>query len=178
MPKQGTVAPPRPPNLMLEGAEVKWTNFMGRATDYNSEGDRNFCVFFDEEMAGRLEREGWNVKRTNPREEGDEPRPYLQIKVEYNKGRPPGVHLIKNQGTKRVELTPDTVGILDAIDTSNWDLVISPSPWGPINGNVGIAAYLKQAFVTVDENAIELKYMDLEADQDPTTSSSIANEED
>lgn len=175
---QGLVAPPKPANLLFENADVKWTNFMGREGDFNSKGDRNFCVFFDDQMAERLEREGWNVKRTKIKEEGDVPKPYLQIKVEYNKGRPPGVHLIKNQGTKRIELTADTVGVLDALDVKNWDLVISPSPWGPINGNVGIAAYLKQAFVTIDENPIELKYMDLESDQDPTIPNSTANEDD
>lgn len=166
----------KPDQLMVENAEVMWRNFQGREGDYNSAGDRNFCVFFEDDEADRLKRAGWNIKETKVKEEGDVPRKYLQVAVQYDKGRPPRVVLITNGGTKRVDLAADSVGILDSMDIKNWDLVITPYPW-TVRDDSGIKAYLKMAFVTLDENQIEMKYAHLEDDRDPTVSSATANEE-
>ena len=37
--------------LNISGARIVWPNFSGKATDYNTEGKRNFTVVFDDDQA-------------------------------------------------------------------------------------------------------------------------------
>jgi hypothetical protein len=155
-------------NELFENAQVVYRNFQGRAGMFNSEGERSFCIILDPKRADELEAMGWNVKTQKPREEGDEEKRYIQVSVNYSKGRPPRVVMINSQG--RVDLGADEVKILDFMPIVNWDIVINPYPW-QVNENKGIKAYLNKAFVTIEEDAFDLKYADL-PDLNPTTSPS------
>lgn len=158
-------------DLMIDNAKLIYRNFAGVAKEFNSEGDRNFCVLLPPDLAKALADDGWNIKYT--RGSDDEPGdPYMQVKVNYSKGRPPRVVVITSTGKQ--DLGPDEVMMIDAADIKTADIVISPYHWGPIQGNSGVKAYLKTAWITIDENAFDLKYAHL-SDPDPT--SSIANEE-
>lgn len=148
-------------NLIVEDATIMFRNFAGREQQFNNEGDRNFCLFLDPKLADKLRKEGWNVKELRPREEGDEPQAYIQVAVNYKKGRPPRVVLISSQG--RVDLGADEVEILDYADIKQIDVILNPYSW-EVSGNKGIKAYLKSAFVTINEDELELKYAGIEAD--------------
>src|SRR5689334_6559882 len=152
---------------MFENAEVRFRNFRGAEGPFNSKGDRNFCIFLDNDRALELEAKGFNVKTTTPREDGDEPRRYIPVAVNYGKGRPPRVMLINSRG--RIDLGADEVELLDYADVLNWDIVINPYEW-QVNDNKGVKAYLKHAFVTINENELEKKYADV-PDLNPTKSS-------
>lgn len=156
---------------MIENAHVIFRNFAGREMTFNSEGDRNFCILLDSKVADDLKSQGWNIKYLRAREEGDEPQAYIQVAVNYKKGRPPRVVIITSRG--RLDLGADEVEMLDYADIKNVDVIINPYPW-EVNGNKGVKAYLKSAFVTINEDELELKYSDVQ-DARPT-SSSIANE--
>lgn len=152
--------------VMIEGADIMFRNFSGLPGQYNAEGDRNFCVMLDNEQSAaaldHMRREGWNIKTLKPREEGDEPRPYIQVKVEYRKGRPPQCVLVSSR--RRTELGADEVAILDVADIANVDVLITGYHWD-VNGETGVKAYLKSIYVTINEDALALKYADkLEAD--------------
>ena len=162
-------------NLIIEDAEVIFRNFAGAEKTFNSAGDRNFCVILEPKLADKLKKDGWNVKELKAREEGDEPRQYLQVAVNYSKGRPPRVLLISNNGKNRVDLGSDEVEMLDYADVKIWDLVLNPYPWD-VNGNTGIKAYLKNAFVTINENALELKYADMDEENQVPPMSSTASD--
>ena len=161
-------------NLVIEDARVMFRNFAGREQAFNSEGDRNFCVFLDPPLANRLSEEGWNVKHLRPREEEDERQAYLQVSVNYAKGRPPRVVLISSKG--RTELGAEEVPMLDFADLKTADVVLNPYNW-EVNGNKGIKAYLKSGFFTINEDELELKYAALDDGQDPTIPSKTVNEE-
>lgn len=152
-------------DLMIEDAKLMYRNFAGVAKEFNSEGDRNFCVLLEPDLAKSLADDGWNVKYTRGADDqpGD---PYIQVKVNYSKGRPPRIVLITSVG--RRDLGADEVMMVDAADIKTADLVISPYHWGPIQDKSGIKAYLKTAFITLDETPFDLKYAHL-ADGDPTT---------
>jgi hypothetical protein len=143
--------------VMMEGARIIFRNFAGKEGQYNREGDRNFCVLLDPDVAEAMAKDGWNIKALRAREEGEEEQPYVQVAVNF-KGRPPRVVMITSRG--RTTLFEDEVEILDWADIQNVDLIIRPYEW-VVNGKSGIKAYLQSIYVTIDEDELELKYSDV-----------------
>ena len=144
-------------NIRIEGARIGFRNFSGEEGRFNPKGRRNFCVFLEEDIAKDMEKEGWNVKWLQPREEGDEPQAYLQVKVVFGK-IPPKIVLVTGRGKTRLD--EDTVNILDWAEIQNVDLVIRPYNW-EINGDTGVSAYIKTMYVTIREDEFENKYYDV-----------------
>ena len=144
-------------NIRIEGARIGFRNFSGEEGRFNPKGRRNFCVFLDEDIAKDMEKEGWNVKWLQPREEGDEPQAYLQVKLVFGK-IPPKIVLVTGRGKTRLD--EDTVNILDWAEIQNVDLVIRPYNW-EVNGDTGVSAYIKTMYVTLREDEFESKYCDV-----------------
>jgi hypothetical protein len=144
--------------LTIEGARIIFRNFAGKEGQYNREGDRNFGLCLDTELAEVMERDGWNIKYLTPKEDGDEPQAFVQVSVNF-KNRPPNVVLINHKG--RTTLPEDQIELLDWVDIKTVDLIINPYSWA-VNGKTGISAYLKSLFVTIEEDELDLKYADLE----------------
>ena len=149
--------------LMIENAKIVFRNFTGKEGMYNAEGDRNFCVLLEEDMARHLIQEGWNVKTLRAREEGDEPQPYIQVSVKYrgrngNKVRPPAIVMITSKG--RTSLQEEECELLDWVDIANVDLIIRSFQWA-VSGKTGIKAYLKSIYITIEEDYLQLKYADV-----------------
>lgn len=143
--------------ITIEGARILFRNFSGKEGEYNREGDRNFVLLLDDGVAQELANEGWNIKHLKPREEGDEPQPYVQVTVSY-KGRPPRVVLITSRG--RTNLDEDTIEVLDWCDIQHVDLMLNPYHW-TVKDKSGIKAYLHAIYVTIVEDELELKYADV-----------------
>jgi len=156
-------------SVLMENVKIIFRNFAGKEGQYNREGDRNFCVLLDHETAQAMDDDGWNVKVLKVRddaEEGELPQPYLPVAVNF-KGRPPRVVMVSSRG--RTTLHEDEVELLDWADIENVDLIVNPYEW-VVNGKTGVKAYLKSIFVTVREDALDLKYADIdEVDQTPET---------
>lgn len=146
-------------DLLIENAKLIFRNFAGKEQQYNSEGDRNFSVVFDKATAEKLIEAGWNVKALKAREEGGDPDYHMKVSVSYGKGRPPNCVMITSRG--RSALGADEVEIFDWADIKIADLLIHPYNWD-VNGEQGTKAYLKSAFITINENALDLKYADLQ----------------
>ena len=144
--------------VTMEGVRIVFRNFAGKEGQYNREGDRNFAVLLDEPVAQAMAKDGWNVKWLKAREDGDAEQAYLGVSVNY-KGRPPKIVMLTSRG--RTNLSEDEVELLDWADISNVDIIIRPYEW-VVNGKGGIKAYLQSAFITIEEDALELKYADVE----------------
>lgn len=142
--------------VLMEGVNVIFRNFAGKEGQYNREGDRNFAVLIDEGTATAMAEDGWNIKFLKPREEEEEdtPQAYLPVAVNFG-GRPPRVVLITDRG--RTFLDESQVEMLDWADIINVDLIVNPYSW-TVNGKSGIKAYLQSLYVTIQEDALELKY--------------------
>lgn len=144
----------------MEGVRIIFRNFAGKEGMYNREGDRNFSVLLDTDVAEKMVSDGWNVKWLKPREEGDEPQAYLPVSVSYNpKARPPKVVMITSR--KRTELDEDMVEMLDWADIINVDLIVHPYEWA-VSGKSGLKAYVQSLYVTIEEDPLEEKYSDYE----------------
>ena len=144
-------------NVVMEDMRIIFRNFAGKEGMYNREGDRNFSVLLDDEVATAMAKDGWNVKWLKAREEGEAEQAYLQVSVNF-KGRPPSVVMITSRG--RTNLTEDDVELLDWADIRVADLIVRPYDWS-VNGKSGIKAYLQSIFVTIEEDALQLKYGDI-----------------
>lgn len=155
-------------NLEIENARIVFRNFNGEEGRFNAKGDRNFCVLLDHKDADILLKDGWNIKTLRPRDDDEEPQPYLPVKVNYN-NIPPKVILITSRG--KTVLDEESVGSLDWAELENVDLVIRPYVWS-VNGKSGVKAYLKTGYFTIVEDKFESKYYDV-----PDNATSFSNEE-
>jgi hypothetical protein len=143
--------------VTVENARIIFRNFAGREGQYNREGDRNFAVILDPVVAEQMLADGWNVKYLRPREEDEQPTPYVQVSVSY-KGRPPKIVIITSKG--RTTLPEDMVEVVDWVDIATVDLIITPYNWS-VRGETGVKAYLKTMYLVIAEDDLDRKYADV-----------------
>lgn len=142
--------------VSIENARIGFRNFSGLGGQYNREGDRNFVIFLDHDIAESLASEGWLVKELPAREEGDRPQPFIKVSVGFK--FPPKIVLVKKN---RVEyLEEKTINLLDWAEIESCDITIRPYEW-EVSGKTGVKAYLKTMYVKLIEDDFESKYADL-----------------
>lgn len=146
-------------SLRLDGAKLIFRNFQGLERQYNTEGDRNFSIVLDPLRAKELIAEGWRVKQLKPRGEDEEGDFHLKVKVNYRKGRPPRVVVINPVEKTRVEWGEDEVGLLDAVDLENVDVLLNG--WYSDMAGGGYSAFLQSIYVTLHVDELEAKYAGL-----------------
>lgn len=148
----------------IRDARVIWPNFAGEEKQYNTKGDRNFCLVLDDDFAEQLEADGWNVKtRQRPDDPEFEPFKYLQVAVRFDV-RPPNIQLVTSG--PRQQLTEDTVEILDYADIFEWNVVVRAREWQDERdgGKTKIKAYLKTLFAKQDEDELEREFALMDAE--------------
>lgn len=148
-------------NIVIEDAKLIFKNFSGKVTEYNRNGQKNFCVLLDDELASTLEADGWAVKYRKPREDDPDQyrQPFLPVKVQFGM-YPPTVVMITSKGKKRLD--ESTIGQLDWSRIKTADVQIRPYNFPAIQGRpAGVSAYLKSLYVTIIEDQLDAKYADI-----------------
>ncbi len=145
----------------VEILPTPFRNFSGRQTKYNAEGDRNFCIVIPPDLAEELAKDDWNVKPLNARNEDEEDRYYIKIKVRFNNNRSrPKIVQITSGG--KTLLDEESVENLDWADIVTADVSINPYE-STVRGEHHMSGYLKSLFVTIDEDELDKKYSDVES---------------
>lgn len=143
------------PTIRIDDARIIFRNFAGKETQYNKAGDRNFGVIIeDTNVAKSLLEDGWNIKFLEPREEGDEGIWWLPVTVKYE-NYPPKIIMVTS--VARTQLSEDAVEVLDYSDIKNIDMILRGHTW-EVNGKVGVKAYVKTMYITLEEDELDLKY--------------------
>jgi hypothetical protein len=149
-------------SVLMEGVQIIFRNFRGEEGKFNQKGSRNFGVLLTDDVAHAMAADEWNVKWLNPRDDNVEedamPQAWLPVEVSY-RYRPPRVVLITSRG--RTNLDESSVEMLDWANILNVDLIVNPSRW-TVNEKTGIKAYLQSMYVTIEEDALERKYADVD----------------
>lgn len=145
-------------NLEIENANIIFRNFSGEENEFNRRGNRNFSILLSEEDALKLANDGWNVKTYKSNDDA-ETIYHLSVKVSYAKF-PPCVWLITKQKRKTL-LNERTIGSLDYADILSADIIIRPYNWN-VTGKTGVKAYLKTAYITIQEDRFAAKYAEEE----------------
>ena len=144
--------------LQIDDARIIFKNFEGRGDKFNREGDRNFSLLIeDPKTAEALQREGWNVKIKDGRDEDDGPFIRLPVKVKFT-DYGPNVYLIS--GGRRVELDEESIGCLDNIEIESVDMDLRPYDWD-VNGRTGRTAYLQSMQVVQRIDRFAARYANM-----------------
>ncbi len=144
-------------NVILENCRIIFRNFEGKGDKFNPAGRRHFSVVLPRDIADKLSEEGWNVKELKPRDEDEEPTPFIQVRVNFS-NIPPEIYLVTGRN-KKTKLTEDTIQTLDYAEIENVDLIVSGYCW-EMNGKEGITAYCKTMYVKIVEDVFADKYAD------------------
>lgn len=144
-------------NITIEGARLIHRNFSGNATQFNPQGNRNFSVVLDSELANALIADGWNVKMKPSRDDQEDPFYYLPVTVRFDPIAP-NIYMVTSRG--RTLLDESNVNLLDAAIIKNADLKIHPRAWSTATGS-GVKAYLRTLYATIEEDELDLKYADI-----------------
>ena len=140
--------------LKIDNARIIFRNFSGVASNFNREGDRNFCVVIEDQVvAQQLIEDGWNIKTRLPRDGDDYPFYYLPVKVKFGDHRP---NIYLSSGKALVKLNEGNVSCLDDIDIRTINMDISPYNWD-VNGKQGKTAYLYAMKVTQEIDRFRLE---------------------
>lgn len=155
-------------NLKIEGAHILYKNFAGNRDQYHP-GRRSFSVELDKDDAAALENDGWNVRHRPSKSDPDDILHTIPVEVRFDVF-PPKIVMIGETSKRVTYLDETTVGQLDTAAIKNIDLMIRPREWSAV-GKTGVKAYLKTAYITIEEDDLDLKYADLlsecSADQAP-----------
>lgn len=150
--------------IAIENANIGWTNFGGAPTQYKPAGVHTFTIFLEDDIAHKLEDQGWNVRwRESKYDEDAEPFPTLEVTLSYNPNRPEfDPEVFRVCGNRMTKLDREALGILDRDCRQNMvenvDLGIRSYEWSRPDGTHGVKAYLDFIYVTVEQDPFAEKY--------------------
>lgn len=143
--------------LTLRNIRMIYKNFSGKPGTYNAEGQRNFSVELDHELAAEIRQIGWNpklIKRTA--EFPEEDRLYhLKVNVSYD-NRPPRIFFITKSTNSRNPIDEEFVGLVDRGIFDKVDVTLSPYNH-KMNGG-GVTAYLRTMYCVLHEDPLDQEY--------------------
>ena len=150
-------------DLMLEGVQITYRNFAGTIGEFNPGGARTFSVeLHDLAQAQAIEALGWKVRYPKPREDGGENRfvAHMPVTVKYHpKLAPPRIVMLTSRG--QTKMAEEDIDVLDFMNIKSCDMFLRPFHWKLKSGGEGVKNMLASLYLTIQEDALELKYADV-----------------
>jgi hypothetical protein len=148
-------------DIFMEGAEIAYSNFLGKPTKFKPEGGvRTVTFVIPDEMVADLKAQGWRV-RAEIRDEQIY-RYLLDTKFifETRNHEPfdPRIFII-NSSRRPIHITEENVNVLNRADIVNVDVQLHAVPYD--FGNAGITPFINHMLVYVNENPLEKKLNDM-----------------
>lgn len=158
--------------MNVPGRMIRMRNFGGnerRSPDgrvWNTYGQRNFVVKFDEEQGKALEEQGWDIFWFKRESEEDPLEAGLQVPVNLStttmRGEPRNPDpVIVVTDTQKVRQDERTIGNLDSVTIVSADIRLTPRQKIKKDGTVKIACYLSKMYVRIAEDKFDAQYADL-----------------
>ena len=139
--------------VRIDNAKIAFRNFAGAEGKFNPAGNRNFCVFLPEDIATKMEKDGWNIKWLNSYE-NEPPQAMISVKVAFG-NYPPNIVLISDG--KQTKLNEHNVNVLDFAELEQVDVILRSYEWA-VSGKSGIKAYLKSGYFVLVVDELAKKY--------------------
>lgn len=139
--------------VRIDNAKIAFRNFAGAEGKFNPAGNRNFSVFLPDDIAKKMERDGWNIRWLNSYP--DEP-PQAMINVKLSFGNYPPTIMLISDG-KMSQLNETNVSNLDFAELEQVDLIIRGYQW-TVSGKTGVKAYLKSGYFVLVVDELAKKY--------------------
>lgn len=150
MPKATEAPKIQRPSVTIEGAEIIYHRWAGTVNEWNKEGKKSVSIYIPDELLDVMIRDGWHINYTDPNDEGETPRAFINCKINFSQ-RPPRVIMVTKE--KMIPLTDKSIGMLDDAEIINLDVTLIGNPW-----ERGISCYLQKAYVTIQEDELDKKY--------------------
>lgn len=139
---------------MINGAPVKYHNFAGKKTDKNKEGDVNFEIIIDEDIAKAMMEDGWYIKVND----NDPDNPEYRIKLRLGEYGDPQVFVV-GEDRKPINFNRGQWGRIDRMNISYVDVEFHQSrKTFEYQGHEYFSAYVDNIFVNIIENDLFKKY--------------------
>jgi len=141
-------------SVTIYNAKLMYRNFSGKETEFNPKGNRNFCIFLEEDIAKKLEADGWTIRWLQPKNVDESPQAMMSVKVAF--GNYPPLLVVISDG-RQTKLNEETINMLDWAEISSCDVTLNPYNY-VISGRSGVKAYLKSLYATLVVDELAKKY--------------------
>ena len=141
----------------IDGRDIRYRNFAGNVSQYNSTGAKKFNLVLNEDIALDLLKRGFNV-HSKELDSGDV---MYSLDVFINYGNySPNIYAIAGDTKKLLDDT--TIKALQGADIIKVDLCIRPYHWKAAGNKSGIKAYVKYMYVTIEVDPFADAYAHLD----------------
>ena len=141
----------------LRNRDIIYRNFAGRITQFNKNGNRKFTIAIDPDVAARLEKAGWNIKRRPSKNDENEEFCTLEVRVRFDLSfARPRIKQFTRGGS--VNINEDNVSNFDDAEFETADVVLRQYLWTNPAGESGVSAQLAEMYVRLNEGVLEGKW--------------------
>ena len=149
----------------VKAEDVYFFNIIGRPAPWENENDKNkraIGIFLDDKTAKQMKEEGWYVRMTKVKKEGDIPKPYVEVIVNFDSPySEPKVFLVEGDVQTRIK-ADDAIELQQLFNEGSMlkmDIKISPYTNYSFYDKYGAVAFVDILGFHAEVDPIAAEYM-------------------